>query len=426
MRKEESDSDSKSVNIHSQSSDYYKGPLVLIGAVILIWILIQIKIILIALVFAITLASSIAPVAEHLELNKKIPRAATVAMIFVIVGVIYAVLVLALFPTLKEQAQSLYSSFPSYAERIAAMYSKLSISLGDNVGTFAVSTAEIKNILSKASGHAIHFTSDLVTVFATAILVMFLTAFFVVEAKDIWPKLLEWLPRAKRERAATLIRPLESRLGGYIRGQLLVCLAVSTFLTIGLSLLKVEHALLLGALSGLLNLVPFVGSMITAVLSLVVAFNQSPELAGAVFLLFAAEQWAESNVIVPNLLGKQVELHPLIVLFSILIGASLIGVAGALIAVPLATAGVLLATEFYLKPLREKERLSAQNADRFDNSDAFAHAATILSESRSEPDKTLTVESGKSSSTIENKNREDIESKEALKQPDPKEPPDIR
>jgi predicted PurR-regulated permease PerM len=232
-------------------------------------------------------------------------------------------------------------------------------------------------------------TSDIVTVAATAILVLFLTAYFVVEAKVMWPQLLAWLPKEKAARAATLIRPLEARLGGYIRGQLLVCLAVSTFLTIGMSLLRVEHALVLGLLSGLLNLVPFVGSMTTALLAILVAFNQSPMLAGAVVLLFVFEQWVESNLIVPNLLGKQVELHPLVVLFAILIFASILGVAGALIAVPVATAGMFLAEEFYLRPMKNREAeeevrvARAAEAQSEDIDRSYEAAAAILSETAS-------------------------------------------
>lgn len=386
MKTDESSSKKEWTRRRGRGHAYIKGPLVLVGAVLSLWVLLQLKVLIIALIFAVTLASAIAPVAESLE-NKKVPRWITVAVIFLVVGLIYSLLVAALFPTLKEQALSLYSNLPNYADSIGNAYARLRESLGESVpaGEFTVSPDEIKNIATKTTAHLLHMTSDIVSVGATVILVIFLTAYFVVEANALWPKILEWFPKGKRERAASLIRPIESRLGGYIRGQLLVCVAVSTFLTIGLSILQVDHWLLLGALSGLLNLVPFVGSMITAVLAIVVAFNQSHQLALYVFLLFAAEQWVESNLIVPNLLGKQVELHPLIVLFAILIGASLLGVAGALIAVPIATVLVLLAQEFYLKPLKEKEgELAAQPTSDVELN-SFAEAAAIPAETPSAP-----------------------------------------
>ncbi len=336
-------------------------PLILVGLVLLLWLAWEMRAIVVAVLFSITMASAIAPVAEHLE-KRKIPRAATVGIVYLLVGFLYAILFAALFPTLKEQALSLYDKLPSYASGLNDLYFRVREMLGESAGTIAVSPNDIRGFVSKLSGHALHFTSDLVTVIISGILVLFLTGYFVVEAPDLWAKLLEWVPKEHRARASGLIRPLEARLGGYIRGQLLVSVAVSLFLTTGLLLLRVEHAILLGSLSGLLNLVPFVGSMITAVLAVLVAFSQSPLLAGATVLLFVLEQWLESNIIVPNLLGKQVELHPLIVMFSIIIGASIMGVPGALIAVPLATASMFLAEVFYLRPLKEKESNEANDA----------------------------------------------------------------
>ena len=139
-----------------------------------------------------------------------------------------------------------------------------------------------------------------------------------------------------------------------MRGQILVSLAVSSFLAVGLTLLGVQYSLVLGVLAGLLNLMPFVGSMLTAAFSILVASNQSLVLGALTLGLFALEQWFESNVIVPQLLGKQVELHPILVLFAILIGATLMGLPGALIAVPVTSAGIFLAQEFYLKPLNQQ------------------------------------------------------------------------
>jgi len=364
--------------------------LTFVGTILLLWLCWELRALIIAVIFSLTLASAIAPVAEFCEWRWKIKRVFTVVVIFAVVGALYSVLVAALFPTLKEQALSLYEHLPRYADGINEYYNHIRELLGERADSFTVSSTEIKAFVQRLSGHALHLTSDLVTVIATSILVMFLTAYFVIEANDMWPKLLSWLPREKRAAAAATIRPLEARLGGYIRGQLLVCLAVSTFLTIGLSLLRVEHALLLGALSGLLNLVPFVGSMITAVLAILVAFNQSPTLALLTVGLFAAEQWFESNVIVPNLLGKQVELHPLVVLFAILIFASILGVSGALIAVPVATATVFLFEEFYKRPMQRREEAEAAATD-FSSTAAgetdhtYSNAAAILSETKPQP-----------------------------------------
>lgn len=302
---------------------------------------------------AIILASAIAPAAEILE-KRKVPRVVTVVGLYILIAIVYAVLAISLIPVIKEQAQQLFTVVPQYVNQIIESIDKLE-HLADNVAGGEVSqmdyTTMAKDFGAKLLGRTINFTQSLFEAILNGIFVLFLTSYFVIEAREIWPQLLTWLPQSRRERAATLIRPLEVRLGGYVRGQVLVSVAVAIILGTGLTLLHVKYSLILGLIAGLMNIVPFVGSIITCVFSIIVAANQSPMLGVATAGLFAFEQWVESNFIVPHLIGKNVDLHPLIVLFSLLIGGTLFGLAGAVIAVPLASAILFIAREFYWKPL---------------------------------------------------------------------------
>ncbi len=320
-----------------------------LGALIC-WLTYELRMIVICLLMAITLAAAMTPVAEWGE-SKRIPRVLTVIVIFIVTALIYSVVAYLLFPPMKEQAQALYEHLPKYVEGLTKKFPQLGEYIGTNGDHMKIDPQRLKEFAPNVARHTLSLTAGLLGALANVVLVLFLTSYFVVEAKDMWTKLLLWVPPQHRLRAASLIKPLSARMGGYVRGQLLVSVVVATVLGTGLTILKVEYSLVLGALAGLFNLVPFVGSAITMVLSLVIAFNQSVELAILVFLLFALEQWLESNFIVPHLLGKQVELHPLLVLFAILIGATLMGLPGALVAVPLAAALQLLAQEFYMKPL---------------------------------------------------------------------------
>lgn len=337
----------------------------LVASGILIFVLVfHLKAVFVSLVISLTLASALAPLAEKGEEKLKLPRIVTVLLAYAVFGLIYVLMAVSLVPTIREQAYNLYERFPEYSLKITEHYSTITELFGSRAEqAFEISSTDARKFASQVTQQALHFTSDLVSGIVSGILILFLTAYFVIEAPQIWPKLLEWVPVKLRHKAASVIRPLEGRLGGYVRGQLMVSMAVACFLGCGMYLIGVPHAVVLGVLAGLLNLVPFVGSMITAVLAVLVAFNQSLVCAGLTIGLFAVEQWVESNFIVPRLLGSQVELHPLIVLFAILIGASLMGLPGALIAVPITTAGMFLAEEFYLRPLKEKEEQEAGITD---------------------------------------------------------------
>lgn len=322
----------------------------LFSGALICWLIFELRVMVVCLLMAITLASAIAPIAEWAE-ERKIPRLATVITIFIATGLMYSLVAYLLFPAMKEQSLSLYDSLPKYIQGLTSKFPVLAEYIGSDGGHMKIDPEKLKEFAPNVAKHTLSLTAGVMGALANALLVLFLTSYFVVEAKDMWAKLLLWVPPANRDRIGGLIRPLGGRMGGYVRGQLLVSIVVAFFLGTGLTILKVQYSLVLGALAGLFNLVPFVGSAIAMVLSLVVAFNQSEILALFVFLLFALEQWLESNFIVPQLLGKQVELHPLLVLFAILIGATLLGLPGALIAVPCASALQFLAQEFYLKPL---------------------------------------------------------------------------
>lgn len=318
----------------------------LILAFVVLFLVYQLRELLISTILAITIASAISPLAEAAE-KRKIPRIATVLLIYAFTGIIYVVFAANLIPAIYEQAIKLSKSLPGYfAKALDFANHTLALAGSAPVTTLPFDLQDLQNLSIVGLQKTMNWTAGLLGLILNGILIFFLSGYFVVEAKTIWPRLLRWFPEDKRERFAGLITPLEYRMGGYIRGQLLVAIAVGLFFTVGFTMLQLHYGLLMGVLAGLLNLVPYVGSMIATITATVVAFNQDPKLAIIVIGLYAIEQWIESSFIVPMLLGRQVSLHPLVVLFSILSGASLLGIAGALISVPVVSAVLFLAEEF--------------------------------------------------------------------------------
>jgi predicted PurR-regulated permease PerM len=280
-----------------------------------------------------------------------VPRPLTVIGVYLGVAAIYAALAVSLIPVLREQAMQLWQHVPQYVDSVLAGYNKVITVTGMQESPTAIKVDDLRDMAPRVVSQTLGFTAGVLGVLANVVLILFLTAYFTVEANDMWPKLLRWVPPKKRAVYGDLIRPIGARMGGYVRGQALVSVAVAVFLGTGLTVLGVHYSLVLGVLAGLLNLVPYVGSFITMAFALVIATNQSILLGALTLGLFFLEQWCESTFIVPQLLGKQVELHPLLVLFAILIGATLMGLPGVLIAVPLTSAALFLAEEFYLRPL---------------------------------------------------------------------------
>lgn len=317
-------------------------------AVLITVALYKLRILLVCVIIAMMLASAIAPIAEAAE-RKKIPRLVTVFTLSVAALTIYGWLAASLVPTIREQWLKLLDNLPTYVAGLNGWFEKVLNLSGNQAKDFAPSDDNLRELLPKLIKQTLDMTAGLVGLVVNGVLILFLAACFVVEADKIWATALKWLPPDKRLIFSTMIGPLSMRMGGYVRGQACVALAVGAILITGFSVLGVKYALLLGVLAGVLNVVPYIGSLIAVACAVIVAFNQTPVLAGAVLILYAVEQWLESVILVPFFLGQNVFLHPLVVLLAILVGAGLMGVPGALISVPLTSVLVFLLEEFYLK-----------------------------------------------------------------------------
>ncbi len=154
-----------------------------------------------------------------------------------------------------------------------------------------------------------------------------------------------WLPRHHAATIREQARLVDATLGGYLHGQLLVCLGVGIYYAAALSLIRLDFALIIGILAGILTFIPYVGFATGLVLALSLALLQFGSFSGllAVIVVFAIGQVLESNVLAPKLVGTRVHLHPVWVIFALLAFGSVFGFLGVLLALPTAAViGVLV------------------------------------------------------------------------------------
>jgi len=165
-----------------------------------------------------------------------------------------------------------------------------------------------------------------------------------------WNKLIErvdrTLPRAHLETLRSLARRIDRTLNGFMRGQVTVCLILATIYSIGLMLVGLKHGLVIGVIAGVLSFMPYIGSAIGLVLSVGFALGQFwPDWISIlmVFGVFLTGQLIEGNFLQPKIVGDQVNLHPVWLIFALFVFGYLMGFVGMLVAVPLAaTIGVLV------------------------------------------------------------------------------------
>ncbi len=144
------------------------------------------------------------------------------------------------------------------------------------------------------------------------------------------------LPARWRQEAVLVGRDVDKVLAGVIRGQLTVAVIVGLLVSVGLELLGVRFALIIGILAGLLDIIPYFGAFIGAAPAVTVALLESPLLALKVALLFLVIHQTEGTIIGPKIIGENADLHPLTVIFCLFVGEELAGLAGMLLGVPVA------------------------------------------------------------------------------------------
>lgn len=173
------------------------------------------------------------------------------------------------------------------------------------------------------------------TIFSV-VLVFMATAFLLLDWHRIKANLLALFPESYRGAAATLGGNIDRGLAGAIRGQLLVCLINGVLTTLGLMLLQIKFAMTIGVIAGFFSLIPIFGTVISTIPAVLIALTQGWWVALEVVLLICVIHLIEANFLNPNVLGHHSEIHPVLVLFALMVGEHYAGAIGLLFAVPMA------------------------------------------------------------------------------------------
>lgn len=184
-------------------------------------------------------------------------------------------------------------------------------------------------------------------IFAQIILILLMSIYLMLDYARLNASLLRAFPRPWQPMALELSHLVGTSVGGYVRGQLLIALSIGVMVWLGLTLVHIPSAAAIGFLAGLFNIVPYLGPIIGATPALLFALPMGvPSMIGVVVVFVVANQ-VEGHLLSPNILGKTTDLHPITVLLAILIGVAVMGLPGALLAVPVVALAKLLLEKYY-------------------------------------------------------------------------------
>ncbi len=293
------------------------------------------------------------PLVDRLE-GPRVPRSLAVVCVFVIFGTLGLLLVLFLVPLLQQQILSFLRLLPACLEWTQTyLLPRLSEMLGIEGELPEIDTLRqaLTQNWQKAGGFALNLVAEIsqsgmmiLAWIGNLVLIPVLTFYLLRDWDVLMQHLRELLPRHVEPRMVVLAGEVDKVLAEFMRGQLLVMVALAVIYSAGLSLLGLELALLIGITAGLVSFVPYLGLMVGLTFASIAAFFQFHALEPVLLagLVFVVGQLVEGMFLTPRLVGERIGLHPVAVLFAVLAGGQLFGFIGILLALPVAAAIMVL------------------------------------------------------------------------------------
>ncbi len=309
------------------------------------------------------------PLADRLQ-KFKLPRTLAVVAVFLITIVSLALVILLIGPLVKTQIGALFQALPDIARQIEQVWLPtllgwMKVEPGDDVGIGAF-LARYGDMVGSWSGKILLGVGKSGGVLAAAVLSFFLIPILTFYMLRDWDSFMAHLgalvPRSQRDTVIQLARETDSVLSAFLRGQVLVMLALAIIYSLGLSIVGLKFAIAIGVVAGLVSFVPYLGFLFGIGLAgLTVALEPDPlwHLAGVV-ATFTIAQIIEGTVLTPKLVGDRIGLHPVIVIFAIVAGGQLFGFFGILLALPAAAVLSVLIRFAYHRYLKEHPELDAE------------------------------------------------------------------
>jgi predicted PurR-regulated permease PerM len=323
------------------SRSTWQGVILAVGTGALLWLLYAVREVLLPFGAALFLVYLTEPLLVRLE-QRQVPRVVAILVVYAaFFGLVWLVAVY-LWPLLVVEAERAFELLAARLDEVRALAAQLA-ALGRDHRLPAMAAAvltglteEVERMVADAGRRAVATTLSVFSRLALLLLAPVIAFYLSRDLPAFRRDLPRLFPPSGRGEARQLLREVNAVLGGYVRGQLVISSFVGFTVWIGLALLGLPYAALIGLLAGLFDVIPYFGPVIGAIPAVALALGQSAWTAASVILLFVAVHQFEGLVLVPRIMGRRVGLHPVVVIFVLLAGGHLFGLGGMLLGVPVA------------------------------------------------------------------------------------------
>jgi predicted PurR-regulated permease PerM len=328
--------------------------LVLAGVVLAGWLIYLLAPVLTPFLVGALLAYLGDPLVDRLEMLR-LPRAAAVTVVFALLLLVLVGLVLLLLPMVGDQLRWLQTNLPQmftwaqetalpWIERRAGVELTELLALDQIGATLAANWERTGDVATRVLQRISSSGLALFGWLANAALIPVVTFYLLRDWDALVARVRDLLPRRSEPTVAALTRDCDEVLGAFLRGQFLVMVSLGVIYAIGLWLIGLNLALLIGLLAGLFSIVPYLGTIIGIAVAAITALFQFGDvwhLVG-VAVVFGVGQMLEGMVLTPLLVGDRIGMHPVAVIFAVLAGGQLFGFVGVLLGLPAAAVAMVL------------------------------------------------------------------------------------
>jgi putative heme transporter len=318
-----------------------KGLLLTAAALGIAWVVLQLAPVVLVLVVALFLVGTLNPAVAWLE-SKGWKRGFGIGCVFAVVLVVTLSLMAVTIPSLVAQMSALLKQEPALRAHVADLLARSSAT-----APLARSLRDVHyEALAKSSaGAALGYSSRVAKLLAYLASAVFLALYMMIDRDRLRGGLFAAVPRSHHIRLSRVLLNLETIVGGYIRGQALTSLFMAVFAGILLFACGVKNALALATFAGIADVLPYVGPFLSIGPALIAAIARGPAVVIIVLVALLAYEEFESRFLIPRIYGHALRLPSSVVLFALLVGGTLMGITGALLALPAAAAARMLLEE---------------------------------------------------------------------------------
>ena len=342
--------------------------LVAIGAV---WLAVQLWTVFVVLLVALVLVGTFDPLVGWFE-RRGLGRGRALALIFLVVTLAIAAVMLITVPPLVAQLQHIIDNAPQERQKVIHFLGQYQWANGFVKSIRAV---PLDTLVVRAGDTLLGYSADILTAIGYAVTTIFLALYLLAEPRRAQAALYALVSRHHHVKLAQIMRGLKQIVGGYMRGQLITSVAITIFTFGLLSAFKVDDALALAMFAGLTDVIPFIGGYVASAPAVIAVSSRGTPSMLIVAAAMMGYQEFESRILVPRVYGRTLRLSPALVLVALLVGGTLLGMLGALLALPVAAGVQMIVRELRVELPGEGREVEAMRARDDRVGDIYEHLA---------------------------------------------------